>query len=143
MPPNTGANAGWRGQFRFAVSVTSPAWLSSLSLDIMRIAFFSLFIAVAFVAASHATKSPDTEQTCVFVLTQIDGATQQWAFDHKKNSHTKPTWKDVGAYLSKSLKRGTNGIPVCPQGGRYTLGATVGDQPTCSIGGPNHSLPKE
>jgi hypothetical protein len=106
----------------------------------MRIAIFFICVAVVCVVASHAGNPPETEQTCVYNLRQIDAAAWQWSLEHKTNSSAKPTWDDVRPYLPKSLKVGTNGLPVCPHGGKYTLGATVANPPTCSLGGPNHSL---
>jgi len=106
----------------------------------MRTSLVALCVVVlVFVADTQAAKSPDTT-TCVDNLTQIDGAKQEWALEHDKNSDAKPTWEDIRPYLPKNLKLGTNRIPVCPQGGKYTLGR-VGDRPTCSIGGKDHSLP--
>jgi hypothetical protein len=105
----------------------------------MRIALSFLCLVLVFVTDSQATKSPDTH-TCIDNLTQIDGAKQEWALEHNKNSDAKPTWDDIRPYLADSFKSGTNQIPVCPQGGKYMLGR-VGDRPTCSIGGAAHSLP--
>ena len=85
------------------------------------------------------------EHDCRFVLVQIDGATQQWALEHNQKSGAVPTWSDIRPYLPEFVKLGTNGVPLCPEGGRYTLGRVnmhgeEGTLPTCSIGGPNHSL---
>jgi hypothetical protein len=88
----------------------------------------------------NAAKPPESELTCVFILRQIDAAAWQWSLEHKKDPSARPTWNDIRPYLPESLKFGTNGIPVCPQGGKYTLGASVAESPTCSIGGPDHKL---
>jgi len=105
----------------------------------MRIALLFLSVVLLLITDSRAAKPPDAH-TCIDNLTQIDGAKQQWALEHGKNSDAKPTWDDIRPYLADSFKSGTNQIPACPQGGKYTLGK-VGDRPTCSIGGKDHSLP--
>lgn len=69
---------------------------------------------------------------CINNLRQMDGAKQQWALENRKSITDVPTEKDVAAYLK-------NGIPKCPAGGTYTLGA-AGAAPTCSIAG--HALPQ-
>lgn len=105
---------------------------------------FTIFLFATVLAAgwSFAAKTPNTN-TCVFILEQIDGATQQWALEKHKTSKDKPTWKDIAPYLPKSVVVGTNGVPVCPEGGTYSLGRTIDDHPTCSKGGRNHSLSED
>jgi competence protein ComGC len=65
---------------------------------------------------------------CVANLKQIDGATQQWAVEYKRTTNDVPDWEKVLTYLKGSL------LPICPSGGTYHLGETVGASPTCSIG---------
>ena len=105
----------------------------------MRVALLFLCFALAAVTDGCATK-PVEAHSCIYILTQIDGAKQQWALEQNKTSSDKPTWDDIRPYLPEWLRSGTNQIPVCPQGGKYTLDR-VGDRPTCSIGGVDHSLP--
>jgi hypothetical protein len=77
---------------------------------------------------------------CVNNLAVIDGCVQQWTLEKHKTTNDTPTWEDLRPWLT----RGTNyQVPVCPQGGTYTLGR-VGESPTCSIGERDplyHSLP--
>ena len=70
--------------------------------------------------------------TCVNHQMQIDGAKQQWRVDNHKTANDVPTWTDLvgkGRYLPE--------VPICPDGGTYTLGR-ADDVPRCSI--PTHRL---
>src|SRR5262245_18648872 len=83
----------------------------------------------------HA-RSVSARYTCITALKILEGAKASWALDLHKSSNDTPTWNDLAAgtppYLSCR--------PECPEGGAYTLGR-VRDLPTCSVGGPTHTLP--
>jgi hypothetical protein len=103
-----------------------------------------LGIIVVLVLPAHIRSSfQSSEAPCVNRLIQIDAAKQEWALEHNKTTNDAPTWDDLYPYLSSSFTNEwfTNGMPVCPEGGTYTLGR-VGVHPTCSIGGPRHSYPQ-
>ncbi len=68
---------------------------------------------------------------CINYLRQLDGATDQWALENKKNVGDAVTANDISPYLKS--------FPACPSGGAYTIGP-VGTSPTCSI--PGHVLPQ-
>lgn len=70
--------------------------------------------------------------SCVHNLRMLDGAKQQWALENHKDATTTPQARDIVDYLK-------DGIPKCPDGGSYTIGA-VGAVPTCSI--PGHAVPQ-
>jgi hypothetical protein len=72
---------------------------------------------------------------CVNNLRQIDGAKDQWAIEHKREAGAMAPALEVAEYIKG------HAIPVCPDGGTYAVKA-VGENPTCSIGGPRHSLPR-
>ena len=80
---------------------------------------------------------------CTHNLRLIYGIKDQWAVEHSKTTNDVPTWDDLKSYFpSEWTGKNTNwrdGKLVCPEGGTYTLGK-VGAYPTCSIGGPHHSL---
>ena len=76
---------------------------------------------------------------CFVNLRQIDGAKQQWAVEYKKTTNDVPTWDDVRPYFGSGPKGLKHEIPVCPQGGTYTLGR-ADELPKCSVGGPSHTL---
>jgi len=78
---------------------------------------------------------PSASSVCIGHLREIDAAKQQWALENKKTANDVPTWDDIIPYLGRGAQ-----IPRCPQGGTYKIGR-VGDPPTCSIGGPGHSIP--
>ena len=93
-----------------------------------------------FVAAGNAApagpqdRATANQNACISNLRIIDAAKGQWALEnHKQNSDT-PTMDDIRPYVG----RGVSGeVPVCPDGGVYTLGK-IGERPTCSI--PGHVL---
>ena len=77
--------------------------------------------------------SPRGPGACINCLRQIDGATQQWALEHKiSDTNTSVTWDDIKPYLLHNER------PWCPKGGLYLLG-TVGQVPRCSV--KRHALP--
>jgi len=91
--------------------------------------------ALAAWAIPYFIKARDIAQanSCINHMVQIDSAVQQWALDNHKKETDAIDQNAVGAYLKP-------GIPVCPAGGLYTFGATVGTNPvvTCSV--PGHRL---
>jgi hypothetical protein len=82
-------------------------------------------------AASENSSEVIHRNACINNLRQIDGAKEQWALEHNKKKGAAVTEADIAEYIKG------NRLPVCPQGGHYTLGKT-GEIPTCSI--PGHSL---
>ena len=72
------------------------------------------------------------QNACINNLRQIDAAKNQWALEKGKATGAAVTAADIAPYLVGRR------MPVCPGGGRYTIGK-VGDKPTCSI--PGHALP--
>ena len=66
---------------------------------------------------------------CINNLRIIDAAKNEWALEIGKTTNNAPTWDDVRPYLPDSR---SHSIPVCPDGGTYTLGR-VGEPPTCSL----------
>jgi DNA repair exonuclease SbcCD ATPase subunit len=71
---------------------------------------------------------------CMNNLRIIEGAKDQWALENKKGVGDAMSAQDIQPYLKN------NALPVCPQGGAYTLNA-VGAQATCSV--PGHVLPQQ
>ena len=76
---------------------------------------------------------------CLDNLRQIEVAKHQWFLKHSKSDPMALTWSDLRPYLPARL---TNGVPVCPQGGAYTIGR-LDEAPRCSLGDkePGHKLP--
>ncbi len=76
----------------------------------------------------------DEGPNCLKSLRQIDGSMHHWAVEYGRTTNDVPTWADlVGTNLYMRA------MPICPQGGTYTLGR-VADGPKCSIGGAGHTL---
>ncbi len=72
---------------------------------------------------------------CVGILKQLVGAKATWALELNKTGTDAPLDSDLfgsDKYIREK--------PTCPSGGVYHLG-TVSQNPTCSLGGPAHSLP--
>lgn len=92
-----------------------------------------MLILVNFVKARNTS----AYNACVNNLRQIDSAIQQWALETGKKDTNSVDRVAVASYI-----KGGN-LPTCPEGGKYTLGATVGTIPsvTCSHPGPSHILP--
>ncbi len=86
---------------------------------------------LAAIALPAANKGRQAAQraACLNNLRQLDIAKEQWAIDKDKRAGDVPTPADLAPYLKTA--------PVCPLGGRYSLGP-LGRPPRCSI--PDHSL---
>jgi hypothetical protein len=84
---------------------------------------------VAFVRARNTS----AVSSCINNLRHLDAAKQQWAVDNSKSTNDLPTWEVISSYLR-------HGVPICPQGGKYTLEG-INNAPRCSLGGPSHTLP--
>jgi hypothetical protein len=71
------------------------------------------------------------KNACLNNLRMLDAAKEQWAMDGEKQTGTAVATNNVTPFLKAGQ------IPLCPQGGAYTLGP-VGTPPRCAIHG---SLP--
>jgi len=111
-------------------------------IAIAAIALVGILVVVVIPAYVRA-HSQRSAAPCVNRLMQVEAAKEEWALEHSKTTNDVPTWDDLYPYLWSGFTNSwfTNGRPVCPEGGVYTLGR-VGVPPTCSIGGPRHSYPK-
>ena len=86
---------------------------------------------------AHHTRQSNKIPRCHDNLRRIELAKFNWAGNEAKTTNDTPTWDDLRLYFPDSW---SNGIPVCPAGGTYTIGR-VGEQPRCSVGGGyDHSL---
>ncbi|MBX7245936.1 MAG: hypothetical protein K1X53_10590 [Candidatus Sumerlaeaceae bacterium] len=86
---------------------------------------------------SSATREKSPADQCAENLSKIDGAKEQWALDTSQKFGAEAKWDSLIGD-DKYLKR----MPVCPDGGVYTIGK-VGEPPTCSIGKEKgHALKK-
>ncbi len=78
---------------------------------------------------------------CQWNLDAITKAKIDWMISHHKKPTDTPKWDDLRPYLEAYMEihGGRDAIPVCPQGGSYTIGP-VNEYPKCSIGGKEHSI---
>ena len=84
--------------------------------------------------AEAAQSEPSTQKelhkkSCYNQLKQIDGGKEMWAVQERRADGDTPSDSQLGAYFK-------DGMPSCPGGGAYTIGA-VANPATCSI----HSKP--
>ena len=86
------------------------------------VGFVVAIVIPTFIRASLEKSS----NACVNNLRQIDSAKQQWALENSKRSDDIPTESEIVAYFRD------NKLPLCPQGGAYTIGR-VDEDPKCSI----------
>ena len=107
--------------------------LAGLIMGYISVAFGLILIPMMLaIAIPNFVKARETAQrnACINNLRQIDGATEQWALEKRKDVGTTVTEADVTPYIR-------DGFPICPTGGRYTIGP-VGKPPTCTQ--PRHVL---
>ena len=90
------------------------------------VAIIGMLIAVAVPNFSKMRK--DAQKTaCHVQLKQIDGNKEMWATQEKRADGDTPSEAQIGEYSS-------DGMPSCPGGGTYTIGA-VGQKATCTTHG--------
>ena len=94
----------------------------------MKSILVSIVAAVLVVGCGESSVSKNAAAaSCTSQLTQIDGVKKMWATYEKRADGDTPSETQVGEYLK-------DGVPSCPRGGAYTIGA-VGNQASCSIHG--------
>ena len=97
---------------------------------------------LAAIAIPNFVKARATSQAnaCINNLRQIDAAANQFALEqHQVTGATINFPNDLTPYIKLTT---AGAIPSCPAGGNYT-DATVGNNPTCSLGStvtPAHAL---
>ena len=90
----------------------------------------ALLTAVAIPSFMKA-KSQSVQNSCINNMRMIEAAKEQWALEKNKNTGDAVVESEVLKYLKG------NKLPVCPQGGKYTMHA-VGQNCECSI--PGHKM---
>jgi hypothetical protein len=94
----------------------------------------SAFVTPYYVRARDSTAS----NVCVNSLRQIECVKEEWRLENKKTSKDTPTWDDIRPYIGKGPHGDLSGLQ-CQKKGTFRIGR-LDEPPTCSIGGPNHSL---
>ncbi len=92
-----------------------------------------LFALYSLLMPNFVRSGPSKAGRCINNLRQIAGAKSQFIYEQKKGIGDPIAREDILPYL-----RVTNAL-TCPYGGKYNLGLTVTNLPTCSI--PGHTLP--
>ena len=107
----------------------NPAGVSPIFAWGVRAVYVMIMVLLVAIAVPNFMKARTTagKNACVANLKQIDGAIQQWAMENKK-ANADPV--DM-AQAAKFLKGGV--LPSCPNGGTYSPGITIGNNPTCSM----------
>jgi len=87
---------------------------------------------LAAIAIPNFVKARTTAQknACINNLRQLEGAVQQLALEKKMASTATYVIDDLKPYIKLDSNQA---IPACPAGGVYSPGATVADDPTCSL----------
>jgi hypothetical protein len=108
---------------------------------IIILAAIAVIVLVVGVPNFIRARSTRAAYPCINNLRIIEAAKNQWMLDRGKTTNDVPTWNDIRPYFPSWLTL-SNGMPVCPDGGTYTLWR-VGERPTCSLGDkdPGHKLP--
>ena len=79
---------------------------------------------------------------CSRNLFLIADSKQVFLSDQRVNTSYEPTWAELTDFLrihEDSFCCLSNGIPICPSGGIYTIGK-LSEAPKCSIGGRDHQI---
>ncbi len=112
--------------------------IENMKIRTDRIVVKSLTILIIVIGVIGCQKRPPKFNHCVNNLHQIQTYKEMWANESAKTKTDVPGWNDIRPFFPDYW---SNGIPTCPEGGRYKLNR-VGELPTCSIGGPRHSVAK-
>jgi prepilin-type N-terminal cleavage/methylation domain-containing protein len=104
----------------------------TLTEMMVTVAVVALLAAIA-IPSLIKSRNTASRNSCIVNLKTIDGATQQWAMEKKKNSSSAVTITDLQPYLKDAI------VPACPAEGIYSV-TRVGALPLCSQSAAGHSL---
>jgi len=86
----------------------------------------------------------NVKPACSESLKILQNAKINWMRENKKSLKDTPRWEELKPYLvgyAAYRNDWKDGLPVCPKGGKYTLGP-VEQFPKCSVGGREHRVPE-
>src|SRR5690242_15108373 len=90
-------------------------------------ASFALLLALIVVPNVVPPRRVVSQNACINILRQIEGAKYQWMADSHKTTNDTPSWEDLRSYFHKQK------VPlVCPSEGTYAIGK-ISERPICSI----------
>ncbi|MDA0323312.1 MAG: hypothetical protein O2923_11440 [Verrucomicrobia bacterium] len=135
-------NSGLMGNDKLQGASVTQNWKSGIVTSgrsrqggremIMGYALIPIGIAAAVAIPSfQKSRTAAQQNACINNLRQIDAAKEQWAMAGNKAEGDVADLEGIAEYI-----RG-NALPLCPQGGDYTVNA-IGDDPECSL--PAHRL---
>lgn len=110
--------------------MSAPRQSGFTLLEIMIVVTFIGFLVGLAVPGFMRARRSTQASTCINNLRQIDSAKDQWAMENFAQTGDPVTKDNIAPYIRR-------GIPECPAGGEYTIGA-VGDPPLCDQEG--HTL---
>ena len=100
-------------------------------VEIMIVVAIIGFLAAIAIPSFMKARTTSQKNACINNLRQMEAAKEQWALEKNKNTGDAVVESEVLKYLKG------NKLPVCPQGGKYTMHA-VGQNCECSI--PGHKM---
>ena len=106
------------------------------------IAGFLLLLALSKTVQNQGNGKGVGRAPCVYNLEALQECKWHWAFFcglPATNVLTLPQLEQIISERTQSFQLMSNGLPVCPLGGKYSLNA-IWDEPTCSIGGYEHRI---
>ena len=114
-------------QSQFSIRRRTGFTLVEIMIVVLIIGILLAIAVPSFINARETARS----KACVSNLVELYSATEQYALDYHLAATTAinpATFMGLSPpYLLK--------FPVCPSGGNYAPGATIGDNPTCDISG--------
>jgi hypothetical protein len=104
--------------------------VTTVILSIIAVGGFLLIVPNFVACGGPRVRKISQRNACINNLRQIDGAKEQWALEHKKQSGDLIVPAEIDQYIK-------GGGPTCPAGGTYRY-RKIDDTPTCSI--KEHSI---
>lgn len=120
--------SGRQGDFSTTLILhRSPMGNAMSSSTLMTLPMVTGLAAAIALPSFQRAREQAKNNACINNLRLIESAKDQWAIEENKPTGAEVTAEDIQEYIR-------NGIPVCPDGGTYTLG-TVGNNAECSVHG--------
>ncbi len=119
-----------RGKNRVRSNREPAFTLIEVMFAIMIVGMLTALAAPSFLNARQKSR----KNICIENLRQMDSAVQQWAFENSVAPQNSYAFTNTA--ILKFLKGSQ--LPLCPAGGVYEAGMTIGASPSCTVSG--HAL---